>query len=703
MDDHSNGTIIKLEDNKIEIEQCSKALLKITEPNHMENSYKSSTTNQNDYKNIIDGDAYRLNEAGGIKIEEGETDVYYYKSIFEVEAENKQWKEQQNTIDANEYNVVNSKIKVEDKTDGYYHSIENKIDKDNEDMKKELSETFISETKSSNIEKLYNSRVTARNDLQKIFDGNIYKLNEAGGIKIEVGETDDYYYKSIFEVEAENKQWKEQQNTIDANEYNDVDLKIKVEDKTDGYYHGIENKIHKDDEDMKQELTEISIEETNSTNIDKSYNSYVTAQNHLQKTFDGNIYNYRKVINTTIVQVEADLLNGHYFESVIEVENNGLLDVQPTKNGLDKIQQFACDLCKMYFNTKRRVTQHIIRLHNAHASTQKNTATQVIKNRLTVNDTSYEGNKQTDGCQVESWIEKGVNNQIARKNDNKYIKERRIFHCDFCQTSYRTKKQITLHIVKSHKSSNNQYSTLKNSIIHNNKYTRAFTKNIIRHYKCDVCFKDFSCKSLLTKHERVHNGEKPYKCAVCSKSFSQKYNLTAHERVHTGEKPYKCDVCLKSFYTNSDLTKHKRVHTGEKPYKCDVCLKSFYTNSDLTKHKRVHTGENPYKCTVCLKSCYSNADLTKHKRVHTGEKPFQCLVCLKSFSEKPSLTNHKRVHSGEKPYKCAVCLKSFSLNGNLTKHERVHAGEKPYKCAVCFKSFTDKSSLTKHNKRVHSD
>ncbi|XP_050431584.1 zinc finger protein 454-like isoform X5 [Adelges cooleyi] len=607
----SNGTIIKLEENKIEIEQCSKALLKTTEPNHIENSYKSSTTNQNDYKRIIDGNAYRLNEAGGIKIEEGETDVYYYKSIFEVEAENKQWKEQQNTIDANEYNVVNSKIKVEDKTDGYYHSIENKIDKDNEDMKKELSETFISETKSSNIEKLYNSRVTARNDLQKIFDGNIYKLNEAGGIKIEVGETDDYYYKSIFEVEAENKQWKEQQNTIDANEYNDVDLKIKVEDKTDGYYHGIENKIHKDDEDMKQELTEISIEETNSTNIDKSYNSYVTAQNHLQKTFDGNIYK--------------------------------------------------------------------------------------------VNDTSYEGNKQTDGCQVESWIEKGVNNQIARKNDNKYIKERRIFHCDFCQTSYRTKKQITLHIVKSHKSSNNQYSTLKNSIIHNNKYTRAFTKNIIRHYKCDVCFKDFSCKSLLTKHERVHNGEKPYKCAVCSKSFSQKYNLTAHERVHTGEKPYKCDVCLKSFYTNSDLTKHKRVHTGEKPYKCDVCLKSFYTNSDLTKHKRVHTGENPYKCTVCLKSCYSNADLTKHKRVHTGEKPFQCLVCLKSFSEKPSLTNHKRVHSGEKPYKCAVCLKSFSLNGNLTKHERVHAGEKPYKCAVCFKSFTDKSSLTKHNKRVHSD
>ncbi|XP_050439802.1 zinc finger protein 180-like isoform X3 [Adelges cooleyi] len=484
MDDHSNGTIIKLEDNKIEIEQCSKALLKITEPNHMENSYKSSTTNQNDYKNIIDGDAYRLNEAGGIKIEEGETDDYHYKSIFEVEEENKQGKEQQNTIDANEYNVVDSKIKVEDKTNGYYHSIENKIDKDNEDMKKELSETFISETKSSNIEKLYNSRVTARNDLQKIFDGNIYKLNEAGGIKIEVGETDDYYYKSIFEVEEENERGKEQQNTIDANGYNVSDSKIKVEDKTDGYYHGIENKIYKYDDDIKQELTETSIEETKSINIEKTYNSYVTAQNDLQKTFDGNIYK--------------------------------------------------------------------------------------------VNDSSYEENKQTNGCQVESWIEKGVNNQIAPKNDKKDIKDRRIFHCDFCQTSYRTKKQITLHIVKSHKSSNNKYFTRKNNIIHSKKYTRAFTKNIIRHYKCNVCFKDFSIKSLLTKHERVHTGEKPYKCAVCSKSFSQKCHLKQHKRVHTGEKPYKCTFCSKSYSQKTNLTAHERVHSGEKPYECALCSKAFF-------------------------------------------------------------------------------------------------------------------------------
>ncbi|XP_050439799.1 zinc finger protein 570-like isoform X2 [Adelges cooleyi] len=565
-----NGTMIKIDED---VKQYfNEVLVKIPELNHIEDTCNSSPTNHNVYQKTIDG----LNEAGGIKIEEGETDDYHYKSIFEVEEENKQGKEQQNTIDANEYNVVDSKIKVEDKTNGYYHSIENKIDKDNEDMKKELSETFISETKSSNIEKLYNSRVTARNDLQKIFDGNIYKLNEAGGIKIEVGETDDYYYKSIFEVEEENERGKEQQNTIDANGYNVSDSKIKVEDKTDGYYHGIENKIYKYDDDIKQELTETSIEETKSINIEKTYNSYVTAQNDLQKTFDGNIYNYRKVSNTTIVQVEADLLNGHYFESVIEVEKNGLLDVQPTKNGLDKIQQFACDLCKMYFNTKRRVTQHIIRLHSAHASTQKNTATQVIKNRLTVNDSSYEENKQTNGCQVESWIEKGVNNQIAPKNDKKDIKDRRIFHCDFCQTSYRTKKQITLHIVKSHKSSNNKYFTRKNNIIHSKKYTRAFTKNIIRHYKCNVCFKDFSIKSLLTKHERVHTGEKPYKCAVCSKSFSQKCHLKQHKRVHTGEKPYKCTFCSKSYSQKTNLTAHERVHSGEKPYECALCSKAFF-------------------------------------------------------------------------------------------------------------------------------
>jgi uncharacterized Zn-finger protein len=36
-------------------------------------------------------------------------------------------------------------------------------------------------------------------------------------------------------------------------------------------------------------------------------------------------------------------------------------------------------------------------------------------------------------------------------------------------------------------------------------------------------------------------------------------------RVHSGEKPYKCHVCDEAFTQSSTLTKHLRVHSGEKP------------------------------------------------------------------------------------------------------------------------------------------
>jgi KRAB domain-containing zinc finger protein len=43
---------------------------------------------------------------------------------------------------------------------------------------------------------------------------------------------------------------------------------------------------------------------------------------------------------------------------------------------------------------------------------------------------------------------------------------------------------------------------------------------------------------------------------VCKKTFQRSETLQLHHRVHTGERPYRCDVCSKTFSYKSVLKRH---------------------------------------------------------------------------------------------------------------------------------------------------
>jgi len=108
-----------------------------------------------------------------------------------------------------------------------------------------------------------------------------------------------------------------------------------------------------------------------------------------------------------------------------------------------------------------------------------------------------------------------------------------------------------------------------------------------KQYLCPICGHLSGFVQAARQHEKTHMESRNFHCPDCSMAFKTLNSLRIHQQKHSGVL-HSCDVCGATFKWKRGLTKHMRIHIGEKPYACKLCDKRFAQSSSLKHHERMH-------------------------------------------------------------------------------------------------------------------
>ncbi|XP_016123361.1 zinc finger protein 770-like [Sinocyclocheilus grahami] len=290
--------------------------------------------------------------------------------------------------------------------------------------------------------------------------------------------------------------------------------------------------------------------------------------------------------------------------------------------------------------------------------------------------------------------------------------DQRPFQCSICFRAFRERSHLKVHF-RSHTNPSSPVTTARKRIFPVSKSSDRMCALQLKKksgYQCEICLKNFSFPSKLTRHLFVHFDVKAYTCTICRKSFKQAYYLHKHLKVHTEKRngnSRSCSVPQKQGAKSPtpgafECTNNCRLDDG------NVCLPQILDSLETKKHEKPECRSKLNQNVQLIKSNSStveikSSDTLKNAEVqiptsspiylkHTHKGVNQCSICLKNFPYPSKLARHILSHTDVRPFKCHMCLKSFRYRWHLQCHVRIHkkkgqniiAGHLEQDCTVSF-------------------